>query len=215
MDYVARLCGDFLHITAKTLLLGRIVSARSGTGFSFQTQALYLLVFLARYLDVFTTFVSYYNTVVKLFYIATSLATVAYMWFVCRDTWEEAEKRTPNVGALLFASLAMAVAWNYQFTLLEVAWSFSIVLESVAIFPQLVVSSFAVTDPYVLAYLATLGSYRFLYIVNWVVRWRTQNYIDPIAFTFGAIQELVYLGALYAWLKRRQVRVSTFLLRGV
>lgn len=42
-------------------------------GISFKTQALYVGVFVARYLDLFTgDFVSIYNTVMKLFFIGSS-----------------------------------------------------------------------------------------------------------------------------------------------
>jgi ER lumen protein retaining receptor len=42
------------------------------TGISFKTQALYVVVFLTRYLDLFTHFVSIYNSVMKVFFIASS-----------------------------------------------------------------------------------------------------------------------------------------------
>lgn len=45
-------------------------------GVSLKTQELYALVFLARYLDLFTDFVSLYNTVMKLVFILSSLAIV-------------------------------------------------------------------------------------------------------------------------------------------
>lgn len=42
-------------------------------GISFKTQALYVVVFFARYLDLFTgDFVSIYNTIMKLFFIGSS-----------------------------------------------------------------------------------------------------------------------------------------------
>lgn len=42
-------------------------------GISFKTQALYVTVFVARYLDLFTTWVSLYNFIMKLFFISTSI----------------------------------------------------------------------------------------------------------------------------------------------
>ena len=48
-------------------------------GISFKTQALYVLVFLTRYLDMFMgDFVSYYNTIMKLFFIGSS-AYILYL----------------------------------------------------------------------------------------------------------------------------------------
>lgn len=42
------------------------------TGLSFKTQALYVTVFVARYLDLFYDFVSLYNTLMKIFFIAST-----------------------------------------------------------------------------------------------------------------------------------------------
>lgn len=48
-------------------------------GISFKTQALYVVVFVARYLDLFTgDFVSIYNTFMKLFFIGSS-AYILYL----------------------------------------------------------------------------------------------------------------------------------------
>ena len=41
-------------------------------GISFKTQALYVTVFLTRYLDLFYDYVSLYNTVMKIFFIGSS-----------------------------------------------------------------------------------------------------------------------------------------------
>lgn len=43
------------------------------TGISFKTQALYVTVFVARYLDLFHTWVSVYNFTMKLFFICSSV----------------------------------------------------------------------------------------------------------------------------------------------
>jgi ER lumen protein retaining receptor len=47
-------------------------------GISIKTQELYLLVFLTRYLDLFTTFYSFYNSIMKILYIFAT-AYVVYM----------------------------------------------------------------------------------------------------------------------------------------
>ena len=48
------------------------LTGSSCTGISFKTQALYVGVFLTRYLDLFYHFVSVYNSVMKLFFIGSS-----------------------------------------------------------------------------------------------------------------------------------------------
>ena len=42
-------------------------------GISFKTQALYVTVFVSRYLDLFTTWISLYNFFMKVFFIGSSI----------------------------------------------------------------------------------------------------------------------------------------------
>jgi hypothetical protein len=50
-------------------------------GISFKTQALYVTVFVSRYLDLFTTWISLYNFVMKIFFIGSSIYTLYLMKF--------------------------------------------------------------------------------------------------------------------------------------
>ena len=61
------------------------------TGISFKSQALYAVVFLTRYLDLFWSFISLYNTSMKIFFIATSIYT-CYMMLVPLKATHEKEK---------------------------------------------------------------------------------------------------------------------------
>ena len=82
--------GDLSHIASILILVQKIQASRScrGTppnktssqpltvcsiGISFKTQALYVGVFVARYLDVLYSWVSLYNSVMKIFFIASSV----------------------------------------------------------------------------------------------------------------------------------------------
>ena len=59
-------------------------------GISFKTQALYLVVFLTRYLDLFTSFVSVYNTVMKIAFIVTAAYILFLMFFKFKASWDPA-----------------------------------------------------------------------------------------------------------------------------
>ena len=69
------------------LLLFNFVSPLSNpwifwhSGVSLKTQELYLIVFVTRYLDIFTTFISAYNLVMKIIFLATSALIVCVMRF--------------------------------------------------------------------------------------------------------------------------------------
>ena len=53
-------------------------------GISRKTQELYLLVFVLRYLDLFTNFFSLYNTVMKVVYITASAGILYLMRYPVR-----------------------------------------------------------------------------------------------------------------------------------
>ena len=55
--------------------------ARSQAIFPGRSQILFAVVFLTRYLDLFTSFISVYNTTMKVFFLASSIGTV-YLMFV-------------------------------------------------------------------------------------------------------------------------------------
>ena len=72
-----RFAGDMCHILSILVLLLRLRVTKNANGISIKTQELYLLVFVTRYLDLFTTYYSLYNSVMKVVYIA-STALIIY-----------------------------------------------------------------------------------------------------------------------------------------
>lgn len=73
-----RLVGDMCHVVSILVLLLRLRVTKNAIGISIKTQELYLLVFLTRYLDLFTTYYSLYNSLMKILYISTT-AYIVYM----------------------------------------------------------------------------------------------------------------------------------------
>ena len=73
-----RILGDLSHLASFFFLLKTLRAKRSAAGISLKAQELYLIVFIARYLDLFTNFYSYYNTIMKIIYIVTS-GSIVYM----------------------------------------------------------------------------------------------------------------------------------------
>ena len=73
---------------------------------------------------------------------------------------------------MLGPAVLLALLLNHEFSVMEVLWTFSIYLESVAILPQLfMVSKTGEAESITSHYLFALGSYRALYIVNWIYRY--------------------------------------------
>jgi hypothetical protein len=54
-------------------VLNPCISSLPTPGISFKTQALYVTVFVSRYLDLFTTWISLYNFIMKIFFIGSSI----------------------------------------------------------------------------------------------------------------------------------------------
>ena len=73
---VFRFIGDMSHLASFFFLLQRIYTKRNVAGISLKTLELYLLVFLTRYLDLFFSYISLYNSTMKILYIGMSGAVV-------------------------------------------------------------------------------------------------------------------------------------------
>ena len=79
---VFRLAGDMFHVLSILVLLLRLRVTKNAIGISIKTQELYLIVFISRYLDLFTTYYNLYNTVMKILYISIT----AYIIYMVRYT---------------------------------------------------------------------------------------------------------------------------------
>lgn len=82
------------------------------------------------------------------------------------------------------------------------------ILESVCVLPQLLLLR-QTTVPTVIDsfYLATLGSYRALYILNWIVRGATHKPNEPISIIFGCIQTALYIDFAWVYFTRQRVKL--------
>ncbi|KAG0228790.1 endoplasmic reticulum retention protein [Actinomortierella wolfii] len=196
---IFRLVADLMHLASIFILLLKMQKTRSVAGISFKTQALYATVFLTRYLDLFTNFVSLYNTVMKIFFIATSLYIVYLMKFKFRAT-NDPRLDTFQVQYLLLATGILALLINHQFTFQEILWTFSIYLEAVAILPQLfMLTKSGEAEVITTHYLFALGAYRGLYILNWIYRYIFEDYVDWIVIIAGVIQTGLYCDFFYIY----------------
>merc|ERR1712216_648046 len=134
---IFRFFGDMTHLCSILVLLLKINATKSCAGVSLKTQELYLAVFLTRYLDLLYSYISLYNTCMKLIFIGSSSCIIRYMreHKVVSQTYDSAQD-TFRVVFLVGPCFVLAVLVNHEFTLTEVLWTFSIYLEAVAILPQ-------------------------------------------------------------------------------
>ncbi|KAK6110822.1 ER lumen protein-retaining receptor 2 [Brugia pahangi] len=198
---IFRFAGDFSHLIAILILIVKIWKTRSCAGLSGKSQLLFAFVFTSRYLDLFH-FISSYNTIMKIFFLVSSYGTVYLMFFKFRATYDRSHD-TFRIEFLVIPATILAFLINHQFSFMEIAWSFSIYLEAVAIMPQLFMLSRTGSAETITAhYLFALGTYRALYILNWIYRYYTEEFFDPIATVAGVVQTVLYVDFFYLYVTR-------------
>ncbi|KAK7984996.1 ER lumen protein retaining receptor [Apiospora saccharicola] len=209
---IFRILGDCSHLASKCILMYAIHRNRSSEGVSMITQVLYAVVFCARYTDIFHE--NYiWNLFFKIFYILSSFYIIAIMrWRYPRTREREiAWKLGAGVlgGSLLLSPFVMMIfesKWSFSGWLVD----FSLILESVCVLPQLLLLR-QTTVPTVIdsGYILALGSYRALYIVNWIWRGLDKNDRSPRATSviFGIIQTALYVDFAWVYYTRQRVKL--------
>eukprot|EP00879_Flechtneria_rotunda_P004479 GHRR01004733.1.p1 GENE.GHRR01004733.1~~GHRR01004733.1.p1 ORF type:complete len:216 (+),score=37.23 GHRR01004733.1:170-817(+) len=204
---VFRLAGDMMHLLSIIVLLLKITGMNSCRGVSLRTQELYALVFVTRYMDIFTNFISLYNTVMKLVFLGTSFAIIYYMRYhrIIKLTYDKEQDTFKHIF-LIAPSVVLALLTTDKYTLLEMLWTFSIYLEAVAILPQLVLLQRTQNiDNLTGNYVFLLGSYRALYILNWVYRYLTEKqYRQWLLWSCGVVQTIIYCDFFYYYFQSWQ-----------
>ena len=175
------------------ILLHKMVQLKSCSGISFKSQVLYFIVYITRYLDLFST-ESIYNFLFKVLFIS-SQGYILYLMTTSYKPTNDPSIDTFRVEYLLGGAAVLGVLIPYKYTLSEIFWAFSIWLESVAILPQLfMLQRTGEAETITTHYIFALGLYRALYIPNWIYRFATEpaHKVDWIAIIAGVIQTILY-----------------------
>lgn len=196
---IFRLVADLSHMASHLILLYLIHHNKSIEGLSLKTQVLYVVVFVLRYADVFTSFISLYNTFMKFFFVASS----AYTVYLMTNKYQKSIRNnidTFPVKYLVIPLAILSVIFTRSYSIREVTWSFSIWLESVAIIPQLyMLQRTGSAENITIHYIFALGIYRALYIPNWIYRYFFDNFFDYISVLAGILQTIVYSDFFYIY----------------
>lgn len=205
---IFRFLGDMAHIVSFILLLHKIVRGKSAAGISLRTQEMYAVVFAARYVDLLWNFSSLYNYVLKLLFIGASAAIVYFMRFGApQKATYNAEEDTFPVQYLLAPCAVLGVLINQDHTSpFEMIWAFSIYLEAVAILPQLfLLQKQGEVENLTSHYVFALGSYRALYLLNWIYRYFTEDdYQQRIVWISGIVQTALYCDFFYHYYQSKK-----------
>jgi len=208
---IFRLCGDMSHVFSIIVLLLRLRVAKNAAGISVRTHELFLVVFITRYLDLFTRYYSLYNSVMKILYIGTTASIIymiKYQEPIC-STYDKAQDtflhwKFAVAPCAVLAVFTTIISYGVTgFTFLELFWTFSIYLESIAILPQLIVlQRYREVENLTGNYIFFMGAYRAMYILNWIYRAYHEPYYQHhyVVYFCGVLQTLLYADFFYYYL---------------
>ena len=166
---------------------------------------MYLVVFLCRYLDLMTTFVSLYNTVMKI----TFISVTAYLVYLMRykapiaQTYDRSVDNFPHEKFLIPPAIVLAIISSWG-SIPDAVYDFSLWLESVAILPQLLLLQRSrAVENLTSHFVAAMGAYRFFYILNWVYRYFAEDHLHWTAVLGGVVQTGLYLDFFYYYARSK------------
>jgi len=137
---IFRFLGDLSHLLSILILIYNMRTKRSSAGISFKSQCLYTIVFVTRYIgngyfhfvlitDLFWSWISLYNTVMKIFFIASSVYILYLMKGPFRPT-HDPNLDTFKVEFLFIGAFVASLVFNYDYTFAEVCFLLSTVSEA-------------------------------------------------------------------------------------
>lgn len=208
---IFRLAADLVHLASIVILGMKMSKTRSCSGISLKSQLLYLLVYVTRYLDLFKIdwkgFLSVYNFLMKLFFIGSQIVIVHAMMRRFRAT-HNPKLDTFRMEAVIVPCLVLALFMQSRRqgifdSFREYSWTFSVLLEAVAILPQMfLLQKTGEAETITTHYLLCLGSYRALYLVNWVYRYLFSRPPEGVVVFAGIVQTVLYSDFFYIYYKR-------------
>eukprot|EP00339_Tiarina_fusa_P014756 CAMPEP_0117035240 /NCGR_PEP_ID=MMETSP0472-20121206/25040_1 /TAXON_ID=693140 ORGANISM="Tiarina fusus, Strain LIS" /NCGR_SAMPLE_ID=MMETSP0472 /ASSEMBLY_ACC=CAM_ASM_000603 /LENGTH=216 /DNA_ID=CAMNT_0004744651 /DNA_START=112 /DNA_END=762 /DNA_ORIENTATION=+ len=202
------------HLFSIIVLLLRLRVAKNAQGISVRTHELFFVVFVTRYLDLFTTFYSIYNSVMKVIYIASTASIVYTIKYrePIKSTYDKSQDSFLHWKFAVAPCAALAFVTHLsgsgiaEFSVMELLWTFSIYLEAISILPQLIVlQRYREVENLTGNYIFFMGAYRALYILNWIYRANTEkNYKHHwVVYICGVIQTLLYADFFYYYFKSK------------
>jgi len=138
----------------------------------------------------------------KVIFIGSTIGT-CYLIFVKFKATYDSNHDSFRAEFLVIPVGGLAVLVNHELSVMEVLWTFSIYLESVAILPQLfMISKTGEAESITSHYLFALGSYRGLYLFNWIYRFYGEGFFDLIAVVAGVVQTVLYCDFFYLYVTK-------------
>ena len=108
MIHTLSLIGDFFHATSIILFLVIVWIKGNGSGVSIKTHYIFLLTFFLRYLDLFTTFYNWYNSLMKVFFILSTTVVILVLRYVepAKSTYSPSQDSMSHWNLIMMAAVA-------------------------------------------------------------------------------------------------------------
>jgi len=199
---IIRTSGDIFLVASRSILLAKIFKTQSVSGLSLQTQLIYLVAYICRYLDLVTgekdtRNIALYLKVMKVIFLAYQVAMIYLICVKFKNTYNKRYDNF-NVSVLFLVSAALSffvkgASEGILEYVEEYAYTVSLILESVAILPQLVMLQEAGDcETMTSHYIFLLGIYRLIYVLYFVHRW-INGYRVLLMLITGIIQTGLYI----------------------
>lgn len=225
MMHTFRLLGDFFHAASIILFLVIVGVKGNGAGVSLKSQYLFLLTFFLRYLDLFTKFYNWYNTLMKIFFILTTMGIVFILRRVepAKSTYSPTQDSVSHWNLIMAAAIAGMVIHLVgsgvvdirgssgqefevhfeHYSWLSFFWTFSVCLEPLAMLPQLYIfRKNRLISRDIRTAIVFMGIYRLCYLLFWGFRAASVEHFQHhyLLYTSGIVQCLTYIDfCLYHW----------------
>lgn len=185
-----RYAADYMHFGGMILGIVSVLSTRSVAGFSKKTQTLFQLVYVTRYLDVFTESQTMYLVFFKLTFNVITAVMLAS--FTLHHNTYDAVSDSCNMIVLLLPTAMAAYLASAGSGLIQDLWTFSEFLEPLALVPQYIMfyRNKMALPKVTLVYIFCVGGYRVLYLCNWIYKrymW-AEAYHDYTSWFCGAVE---------------------------
>eukprot|EP00971_Amphidinium_carterae_P310881 6178100-Amphidinium_carterae.1 len=128
-----RYAADYLHFGGMLFGVGVIYHTKSVQGFSWKTQILFQLVYLTRYLDIFTTAQAFYLLFFKVTFNLITAIMLYFFWQLHNSY--DAVADSCNIVAILAPLVAVSYLTSAGSGLEDELWTFSEYLEPFALIP--------------------------------------------------------------------------------
>jgi len=191
-----RFLGDALAISSRAALVRKIHSTHSISGLSLKTQILYLLVYIFRYIDIFSSRIlhsplSIYNSLMKVVYVSFQVYIISLFYGRLKFSYS---RKYDTFNIPIFLVVSFLLFYNFLGYSSSLLYSCSLILESLAILPQLVVSQDSgECEKLTALHITLLGLYRLSYLIYFGFRMAASKRVETLLIVTSLLQSVLYI----------------------